>query len=426
MLIKNKKKQEDIYMDATLITIGDEILIGQVVDTNSAWMGQELNLAGIKVSKIISISDTSEAIISTIKSALEQSDLILMTGGLGPTKDDITKKAIADYYGVGMEFHEPTYNRILKFFERLNRKPTSAHREQCDMPTNATLLHNKMGSAPGMWFEEEGKVLISMPGVPYEMKSIMADEVLPRLQKHFTTKPIAHRTVLTIGEGESRIADKIEAFESSLPDHIKLAYLPNLGMVRLRLSATGDDEAELNKTLDKKIEELNALIPELIFGYETDTIQQAVGRLFKEKGKTISTAESCTGGYIAHLLTSVPGASAYFMGSNVTYSYDLKEKILQVNKNTLDTLGAVSKETVIEMAKGSLELMQTDIAIAVSGIAGPGGGTPDKPVGTVWLAIGDKNNMKTVKLQLGKDRIKNIQYTAIVALNMMRKLLLEF
>lgn len=413
-------------MDATLITIGDEILIGQVVDTNSAWMGQELNLAGIKVSKIISISDTSEAIISTIKSALEQSDLILMTGGLGPTKDDITKKAIADYYGVGMEFHEPTYNRILKFFERLNRKPTSAHREQCDMPTNATLLHNKMGSAPGMWFEEEGKVLISMPGVPYEMKSIMADEVLPRLQKHFTTKPIAHRTVLTIGEGESRIADKIEAFESSLPDHIKLAYLPNLGMVRLRLSATGDDEAELNKTLDKKIEELNALIPELIFGYETDTIQQAVGRLFKEKGKTISTAESCTGGYIAHLLTSVPGASAYFMGSNVTYSYDLKEKILQVNKNTLDTLGAVSKETVIEMAKGSLELMQTDIAIAVSGIAGPGGGTPDKPVGTVWLAIGDKNNMKTVKLQLGKDRIKNIQYTAIVALNMMRKLLLEF
>jgi len=413
-------------MDATLITIGDEILIGQVVDTNSAWMGQELNLAGVKVSKIISISDTSEAIISTIKSALEQSDLILMTGGLGPTKDDITKKAIADYYGVGMEFHEPTYNRILKFFERLNRKPTSAHREQCDMPTNATLLHNKMGSAPGMWFEEEGKVLISMPGVPYEMKSIMADEVLPRLQKHFTTKPIAHRTVLTIGEGESRIADKIEAFESSLPDHIKLAYLPNLGMVRLRLSATGDDEAELNKTLDKKIEELNALIPELIFGYETDTIQQAVGRLFKEKGKTISTAESCTGGYIAHLLTSVPGASAYFMGSNVTYSYDLKEKILQVNKNTLDTLGAVSKETVIEMAKGSLELMQTDIAIAVSGIAGPGGGTPDKPVGTVWLAIGDKNNMKTVKLQLGKDRIKNIQYTAIVALNMMRKLLLEF
>lgn len=412
-------------MEATLITIGDEILIGQVVDTNSAWMGQELNLRGIKVNEIISISDTYEAIIDTLKSVFEKSDLILMTGGLGPTKDDITKKAIASYYGVRLEFHQPTYDWILRFFKKLQRTPTEAHREQCFMPVNATLLNNKMGSAPGMWFDESGKVLVSMPGVPYEMKSIMEAEVFPRLKERFASKPIAHRTVLTIGEGETTVAAKIEDFENSLPENVKLAYLPNLGMVRLRLSATGDDEQILNTLLDSKVKELQSLIPDLIFGYGKDTIQKAIGELFIEKGKTIGTAESCTGGYIAHLITSVPGASAYFMGGTTPYSNALKQKILKVKAETLDTFGAVSEETVIEMVKGSLDLLSTDIALAVSGIAGPTGGTPDKPVGTIWLAIGDENEIKTHKLQLGKDRLKNIQYTAIAALNMMRKFLLK-
>jgi competence/damage-inducible protein CinA-like protein len=412
-------------MEATLITVGDEILIGQVVDTNSAWMGQELNLRGIKVKEIITISDTSEAIIETLKSVFENSDLILMTGGLGPTKDDITKKSIATYFGVEMELHEPTYEWIRRFLEKLQRTPTEAHKEQCFMPVNATLLHNKMGSAPGMWFDEKDKVLISMPGVPYEMKSIMEEEVFPRLKDRFVSKPIVHKTILTIGEGETRIAAKIENFENALPENLKLAYLPNLGMVRLRLSATGDNEQLLNDLLDSKVQELQALIPDFIFGYGNETIQEAVGKLFIEKNKTIGTAESCTGGYIAHLITRVSGASSYFMGGVTPYSNAMKQKMLNVKTTTLNTFGAVSEETVIEMVNGSLDLLETDIALAVSGIAGPGGGTSEKPVGTIWLAIGDKNNIKTVKLQLGKDRLKNIQYTSIAALNMMRKFLLN-
>ncbi len=411
-------------MEATIITVGDEILIGQVIDTNSAWMGQELNLRGIKVDEVFSISDTSEAIIGAIKNAFERTDLILMTGGLGPTKDDITKKAIADYYGVGMEFHEPTYERILGLFKKFKKDTTLAHKEQCYMPVNSTLLKNKMGTAPGMWFDEDGKVLISMPGVPYEMKSIMEDEVFPRLKERFPAKPIAHRTILTIGDGESRIAARIEDFETNLPENVKLAFLPNLGMVRLRLSATGDDESTIHQLLDEKVEELKLLIPHLIFGYEKDTIQNAVGRLLVENGKTIGIAESCTGGYIAHMITSVPGASAYFNGGVVTYSNKLKEKVLNVSPETIEKHGAVSEETVREMVKGALEITQADITVAVSGIAGPGGGSPEKPVGTIWLAIGDKNSTQTLKLQLWKDRIKNIEYTGVVSLNMIRKFLL--
>ncbi len=412
-------------MEATLITIGDEILIGQVVDTNSAWMGRELNLRGVKVKEIISISDTKDAIIKAIDEAFKHTDLILMTGGLGPTKDDITKKVIATYFDVGLEFHEPTYQWIVNLFKKLKRNPTEAHKEQCYMPINATLLDNRMGSAPGMWFDENGKVLISMPGVPYEMKSIMEQEVFPRLKERFVSKPIAHKTILTIGEGESRIASRIEEFENNLPEHIKLAYLPNLGMVRLRLSATGANEKDLNKQLSNKTEELKALIPELIFGYDNDTIQAAIGRLLINHEKTLCLAESCTGGYIAHMITKVSGASVYFMGGTIPYSNEMKEKILGVKKETLMAHGAVSEQTVVEMVNGSLDLMKTDIALAVSGIAGPGGGTTEKPVGTIWLAIGDKENVKTYKLQLGKDRLKNIEYTTIAALNTIRKFLLN-
>lgn len=412
-------------MEAILITIGDEILIGQIIDTNSAWMGQEMNLRGIKVREVISISDTKADIIEALYNAFEHADLILMTGGLGPTKDDITKKAIAEFYNVGMTFHPPTYEWILKFFKKLNKQPTDAHREQCFMPNNAVLLENKLGSAPGMWFDENGKVLISMPGVPYEMKSIMRNEVFPRLKERFVSKPIAHRTILTIGEGESRIASRIENFEANLPENIKLAYLPNLGKVRLRLTAVGENGQDLEAILDEKVELLKEYIPELIFGYETETIEEVIGRIFKEKGKTVSTAESCTGGFLAHKITSVPGSSAYFNGAAITYSNELKQKMLDVSANTLLEHGAVSEATVIEMVKGALNTMDSDIAVAISGIAGPGGGTPEKPVGTVWLAIGDKNKTETHKLQLWKNRIKNIEYTSIFALNMMRKFLLN-
>jgi len=412
-------------MEATLITVGDEILIGQVIDTNSAWMGQELNLRGIRVREILSVSDTQEAITQAIKSAFERTDLILMTGGLGPTKDDITKKTIAEYYGVGMTFHQATYDYILNFFKKLKKEPTEAHREQCFMPNNATLLRNRMGSAPGMWFDEGGKVLISMPGVPYEMKSIMMEEAFPKIKERFSSMPIAHRTILTIGEGETRIAARIEDFEAQLPEEVKVAFLPNLGMVRLRLSATGKDEVALNELLDSKVKALNTLIPELIFGYETDTIQNVVRKNFVEKGKTLATAESCTGGHIAHMITTIPGSSAYFKGGMIPYSNELKEKILEVKPATLKAYGAVSEETVKEMVQGTLKLSGADIALAVSGIAGPGGGTLEKPVGTVWLAVGDAENIKTRKLELWKDRIKNIEYTTIAAFNMTRKFLHE-
>ncbi len=412
-------------MKAHIITIGDEILIGQIVDTNSAWMGQQLNMQGIHVGKIVTVSDTHKDITEAVDSAFSEADIILLTGGLGPTKDDITKKALADYFGVDMRFSESTYNRIQRLFQKFGKSMTKAHHEQSYMPANADLLMNKMGTAPGMWFEHEGKVLVSMPGVPYEMKYLMEAEVLPKLKIQFPGKPISHRTILTVGEGESRIADRINGFLEKLPENIKMAYLPGTGQVRLRMTGTGDDEKELNILLDQKVEELKPLISEFIFGFEKEKLEEVIGRILIEKGKTLATAESCTGGYLAHKITSVPGCSAYFMGSVVAYSNDVKMNQLKVKSSTLKNYGAVSEETVKEMVQGALDLLKTDIAVAISGVAGPGGGTPEKPVGLIWVAIGDKDNTRTYQLNLWKDRMKNIEYTTTVALNVIRKFLLE-
>ncbi len=412
-------------MQAILLTIGDEILIGQIVDTNSAWMATQLNLQGIKVREIVSLSDEHEAITEGVKSALDRADLVLITGGLGPTKDDITKKTLAEFFGVDLVFHEPTWERILSFFKKFGRSTTPAHKEQCFMPGNAEILTNKMGTAPGMWMERNGKVVVSMPGVPYEMKYLMTHEVLPKVKEFFPSKPIAHRTILTVGEGESRIAAMIEDFESQLPENIKLAYLPGLGIVRLRLSATGDNADELDRILDAKVAELNQLLPHLIFGYGNEQLAEVVGRMLIESGKKLGTAESCTGGYIAHKITAIPGASRYFQGSVVAYSNELKIKQLGVKQETLGKYGAVSENTVTEMVAGALETLGVGLAVAVSGIAGPGGGTPEKPVGTTWLAVGDGKRIKTRRFILGKDRLKNIEYTGNQALNMIRKFLLE-
>ena len=412
-------------MTAQIITIGDEILIGQIVDTNSAWMGQQLNMQGIRINKIVTVSDTHADITQAVQDGFENADLILVTGGLGPTKDDITKKALADYFGVEMLFSESTFNRIQRLFTKFKREITEAHREQAYMPANADLLMNKMGTAPGMWFEKDGKILVSMPGVPYEMKYLMSEEVLPKLKKEFKSKPIAHRTILTVGEGESRIADTIDDFVEALPENIKIAYLPGLGQVRLRLTGTGDDEKVLGKMLDKQVKKLKKIIPQFIYGSEKENLQEVVGKLLIQQKKTLCTAESCTGGFLAHKITSVAGSSAYFMGSVVAYSNEVKMKQLKVKSSTLEKHGAVSEKTVKEMVAGALKLFQTDIAVAISGIAGPGGGTPEKPVGTIWIAIGDKNKTKTYQLNLWKDRIKNIEYTATVALNVIRKFLLE-
>lgn len=412
-------------MKIFLLTVGDEILIGQIVDTNSSWMAQQLNLIGATVVKKASVGDEISEIQSGIREGFAVADVVLMTGGLGPTKDDKTIEAIADFFGVELAFDEPTYDRIVRIFERLGRTIKESHRQQSFLPTNATILYNKMGTAPGTWYEHEGKVLVSMPGIPYEMEYLMEKEVLPRLQKRFPGKPIAHRTLLTVGAGESDIAARLENFEDNLPSHLKLAYLPNLGQVRVRLSGTGYDLDALNRELDERAQELADLIPELIFGREKEQLEEVIGRMLRDRELTLGTAESCTGGYVAHRITSIPGSSAYFMGSAVTYTNELKMKLLHVRPETLEQHGAVSEQTVREMVRGALPLLDVDIAIAASGIAGPGGGTPEKPVGLVWIAVGNKDKVVTKKLRTGKDRLKNIHYTSVMALDLLRQFVLE-
>ncbi|MCB0548525.1 MAG: competence/damage-inducible protein A [Phaeodactylibacter sp.] len=412
-------------MKVHLITVGDEILIGQITDTNSSWMARQLNLAGARISGITSVGDHEEDIEHVLDEALRQADAVLMTGGLGPTKDDITKKTLAKFFGVELEFHQPTYDRILRFFERLGRTTTPAHRQQCYMPANATLLLNKMGTAPGMWFEQNGKVIVSMPGVPYEMEYLMEHEVIPRMKRFFPGLPIAHRTILTAGEGESRIAERLEQVEDELPPHIKLAYLPNLGQVRLRLSGSLPEEQALNQELDFYAQKITEKLDSLVFGFETDRLEAAVGRLLQEQGKMLVTAESCTGGYLAHLITSIPGSSNYFKGSIIAYSNEVKMNQLKVSPQTLETYGAVSEQTVAEMVKGAVQLLEADVAVAVSGIAGPGGGSPEKPVGTIWIAVGNAERVATQRVYAGKDRLKNIEYSAVHALNFVRHFLLQ-
>lgn len=418
-------------MTAHLLTIGDEILIGQIVDTNSAWMSRELNLRGIRVVGKSSVGDEAAEIVRGVRLAAEQAQVVIITGGLGPTKDDITKRTLAEMFGSEMAFHQEVYDRICAYFEKIKRPlPEAAMRSQAWLPTAATILTNKVGTAPGMWFERDGVVLVSLPGVPFEMEYLMTHEVLPRLAQRFETQPIAHRTLLTAGEGESNIAKRIEAFEDSLPAGMKLAYLPALGQVRLRLTGvwqgqkTAGAEAALSQILDAKRDELAALLSDLVYGFEESSLQKAVGELLLAQGKSIGTAESCTGGYVAHLLTSVPGSSAYFPGSVVAYSYEMKEKLLGVRPETLAEHGAVSEEAVREMAVGAQKTLGVDVAIAISGIAGPSGGTPDKPVGMVWMAVADGERVVAQRIIFGRDRLKNIQMTGTYALNLARKVLL--
>ncbi len=412
-------------MNVSILTVGDEILIGQTVDTNSAWMGKQLNLIGAHITRIVSVGDELGDIEKEMTDSLKEADILLITGGLGPTKDDMTKKALCSFFGVDLIFHQPSYDRILRLFEKWGRQPTEAHRMQCYMPANATLLPNKMGTAPGMWFEYGGKVIASMPGVPYEMKYLMENEVIPRLTKVFPGQPIVHRTIQTVGEGESRIAERIEDIEDQLPKGLKLAYLPSLGKVRLRLTGRGADKPALEALLDAKMKEIAQRIPELIFGYEEIRLEEALGIMLKERQLTLATAESCTGGHLAHMITSVPGSSDYFKGSVIAYANEVKMNLLHVKAATLEQHGAVSEATVAEMVKGALSLLKTDLAVAISGIAGPGGGTPEKPIGTVWMAVGNKEKVKTRLIHAGKDRLKNIEYSSVHALNLVRVFLQE-
>jgi nicotinamide-nucleotide amidase len=418
-------------MTTHLLTIGDEILIGQIVDTNSAWMSRQLNLNGLTVVGKSSVADTREAIIQGVEYAGSTAQIVIMTGGLGPTKDDVTKITLVEMFDSQMVFHQEVYDQIAGYFQKINRQiPTDSIRSQAMLPDKAIILPNKVGTASGMWFERDEKVFISLPGVPFEMEYLMTNEVLPRLKAKYPGRPIVHRTLQTACEGESTIAKRIEAFEESLPAHIKLAYLPSLGLVRLRLTGhwvgavTPNADLLLAEELDAKKVELHALIPDLVYGESDESLQEVVGRILRQQGKQFGTAESCTGGYVAHLITLVPGSSDYFPGAVVSYSYEMKKKLLGVRSSTLETFGAVSAEAVREMAEGAISLLGVDVSLAISGIAGPGGGMPDKPVGTVWMAVSDGQRTLTSKHIFGRDRAKNIQLTGVYALNMVRKFLI--
>lgn len=429
VIIPNNLYQTVFLVNAHLLTIGDEILIGQIIDTNSAWMSRQLNLIGVSVNGKSSVGDTRADIIAGIEHALSLADIVIITGGLGPTKDDITKKTLADMFESGMSFHQETFDRIRAYFEKVGRPVPPSMKDQATLPDKALIMINKVGTAAGMWFERDGKVLVSLPGVPFEMEYLMTHEVLPRLKDKFVARPIVHRTLLTAGEGESAIARRLEDFEETLPAHIKLAYLPALGQVRLRLTGVWpgeihpDSESVLTAEVESFTATLRNTIGDLVFGTETQTLQGVVGEKLRSLGLTLSTAESCTGGYISHLITSEAGASDFFTGAAVTYSNEMKKLLLGVNPLTLNSFGAVSEETVREMAEGAVKNLGSDLAVAVSGIAGPGGGTPEKPVGTVCIAVTNGAQTTTHKFVFGRDRAKNIQMAGIYALNMLNKFL---
>jgi nicotinamide-nucleotide amidase len=407
-------------MKAEIITIGDELLIGQVIDTNSAWMAEVLNLSGIKVAQITSISDSREHILAALKEAETHADIILMTGGLGPTRDDITKTTLCEYFNTKLVFNQEAFDNVDRIFRNRGYSLTLLNRAQAEIPGNCTPLLNENGTAPGMWFEENGKIYASMPGVPFEMKGIMTTHILPRLQKLSQTT-IVHRTILTHGVGESFLAAKIEAWETALPGYIKLAYLPQPGIVRLRLTGSGPDREELETVISERVDALYEIIAEYVFGEGDDTLEQVTGDLLKASGYTMATAESCTGGYIAHLITSIPGSSSYFKGSVVAYSNEIKENVLGVSHRTISKHGAVSEETVFEMAAGIIRQFKVSCAIAVSGIAGPEGGTNDKPVGTTWICVLTPKGAETRKFTFGEHRGRNIRRAALAAIDMLRK-----
>lgn len=411
-------------MKAAIITIGDEILIGQIVDTNSAWLGEELSKLGVDLIESRSIKDDHKSIIAHLSEMTSRYDLILMTGGLGPTKDDITKKAIADFLGVEMYYDQDVHERIVALFKKFGREATEAHREQSFMPIGTTILENRLGTAPGMLLEANACQLISMPGVPYEMKSIFTNEVVPRLMESDKLSKIYHRTIRTIGMGETRIADRIDHISTELPSYIKLAFLPSKGTVRLRLSGMSNDALSLKKQVDRFADQIIDSLGDIVYGSDKDLVEEVVGKICLEKNLTISTAESCTGGAVAARIVSVPGSSSYYEGSVIAYSYELKNRVLGVEKSLLTKHGAVSEEVVESMVKGIIKNTGVDVGLAISGIAGPSGGTPDKPVGTIWMACGDSESIKTHKLQLGKNRAVNIDYTATASLNMLRKFLM--
>jgi nicotinamide-nucleotide amidase len=412
-------------MLAEIITIGDEILIGQVVDTNSAFLAAELNKVGIRVGQITSISDQRNPILTALDEAAKRAGLVVITGGLGPTSDDITKQTLADYFHTKLVLKKEVLDHIRTLLTERGVEVNERNIRQAELPESCRLLHNASGTAQGMWFEKGGTVFISLPGVPFEMESIMKDYALPQIKEFFHLPPLRHITVLTHGLAESAMAMKIEPWEKALPASVRLAYLPSPGILRLRLSCFDPEQKNDPELVTEELAKLRRLISEYIFGYDSDTIEEVAGRLLREKGRTLAVAESCTGGKIASLITSVPGCSDYFLGSVTAYSNTSKCAILGVNPASIKSHGAVSQAVVEEMARGARERFGADISVATTGIAGPSGGSVDKPVGTTWIAVATDQIMRSEKFSLGEHRGRNISKAAVAALFMLRNELMR-
>jgi nicotinamide-nucleotide amidase len=408
----------------SIITIGDELLIGQVIDTNSAWIGQRLNQAGYEVRRRMAVGDQWDDIWQALDICGSDSDLVIITGGLGPTADDITKPLLSRYFGGEMVMNASVLEHVTQIFEKKLKRPMiERNRLQAMVPETCTVLHNSRGTAPGMLFEKEKTIYVSLPGVPFEMKGLIDDEVLPILKERFPSEAIIHRTIVTAGVGESFLAERIQDWEASLPTHIKLAYLPHHGMVRLRITGRGKEETALSLELDEKVNALKVALADIMVTDRDEPIEVTVGRLLQTSNLTVGTAESCTGGYIAHLLSKHPGSSKFFKGSIVSYHNAVKESLLHVPHDTLISVGAVSAETVAIMARNAREQLGTDYALAVSGILGPDGGTEEKPVGMVWMAVADADQVHTHELRLHYDRVRNMEQTALQALHYLRRLI---
>jgi nicotinamide-nucleotide amidase len=421
MIAPSNQTSSDQIPNAEIISIGEELLIGQTVNTNAAWIASQLNSIGVSVHKIVAIADDLASITESIATALDRSDLVLMTGGLGPTRDDVTKHALCQYFDTRLKMNDTVLADITSFFSARGLGLIEANRLQAMVPENATVIRNPHGTAPGLWFEVNGKVVVSMPGVPFEMQHMITGFVLPTIRKRIATHFVIHKTILTTGIGESFLADMIEDWENGLPDNIKLAYLPSPGIVKLRLSARGNNQNAIEKAIEQQVSRLREIIPQYIWGFNDDKIEAKIGEALRSKGWSLATAESCTGGYIAHRITSVPGSSAYFKGAIVAYDNAIKKQILSVDETLLREHGAVSREVTESMALQVREFMESDFSIAVSGIAGPDGGSSDKPVGTVWIAVAGKDDVISKRFSFGDNRERNIIRTGIAAMGMLLK-----
>ncbi len=412
-------------MFSEIITIGEEILIGQTVDSNSAFIAGLLNGAGIRVGQITSVSDREEQIIQSLEAALGRVRLVILTGGLGPTSDDITKKSLARFFNTSMVFHEDTFRHVKELMAMRGIPVNESARSQAEIPANALALHNRFGTAPGLWFDNHDRVVIALPGVPDEMAGLMEGEVIPRLRERFSTPPLLHRTVLTYGTYEARLAELLRDFESGLPEYLRLAYLPTYGVIKLRLSLSGTGRGDPAGEMEEYLQELRQVVGEWVFGYDRDSLQSVTGDLLRSANARLAVAESCTGGYISHLITSIPGSSDYFTGSVIAYANEIKHSQLGVEPVTLRKQGAVSREVVEQMARGILERFGTDYALATSGVAGPGGGSPEKPVGTIWIAAASREKTVSETHVFGRHRERNIIRGSYSALNLLRLLILS-